>query len=75
MGKALNVGVMAVAAFLVAFYMMLVGSKIMLAIAVGKSRSFLSGKVYLYTLRFLGLLLAVFACVLFRDGARLLGLI
>lgn len=75
MGKALKVGTMAVAGFLVAFYMMLVGSKILLAIAVGKSRSFLSGKVYLYSLRFLGLLLCVFAIVLFRDGARLLGLI
>lgn len=74
MSNALKAGIMAVAAFLVAFYMMLVGSKILLAIAVGTSRSFLSGKVYLYTLRILGMLLCAFAFVLFRDGVQLLGL-
>ena len=47
----------------------------LLALAVGKSRGFLSGKVYLYTLRFLGLLLCAFAVVLFHDGAKLLGFI
>lgn len=75
MSKALKFGIVEVAAFLGAFYMMLVGAKILLAITVGKSRSFLSGKVYLYTLRLIGLLLSVFALVLFRDGARLLGLL
>ncbi len=40
----------------------------------GKSRTFLSGKPYLYTLRFLGLLICGFSFMLFRDGAKLLGL-
>jgi threonine/homoserine/homoserine lactone efflux protein len=74
MSKAVNVGMLALVAFLCGFYLSLVGSKILLAIAVGKSRSFLGGKVYLYTLRFLGVLLSAFAFVLFRDGAKLLGL-
>jgi threonine/homoserine/homoserine lactone efflux protein len=73
--KAAAVGTMAVAAFIGGFYIMLVGSKILLAVAVGRSRSFLKGKLYLNTLRFLGLLLCLFALILFRDGGRLLGLI
>ncbi len=72
MSRAFNFGLWALIAFLSGFYLSLVGSKILLAIAVGKSRSFLSGKAYRYTLSFLGLLLFVFACVLFREGARLL---
>ena len=74
MSKAFNTGMWALIAFLCGFYVCLVGSKILLAIAVGKSRFFLSGKVYLYTLRFLGVLLFAFAVVLFRDGTKLLGL-
>jgi len=75
MNKALTIGSIALSAFLCGFYASLVGSKILLAFLVGTSRSFLTGKVYLYTLRFLGLLLCAFAFVLFRDGAKLLGLI
>jgi len=75
MSKALTAGIPALCGFLAGFYCSLVGSKIFLALAVGKSRSFLSGKMYLYTLRFLGLLLLVFALFLFRDGAKLIGLI
>lgn len=62
-------------AFIISFYGLLVGSKIVLAIVVGKSKSFLSGSVYLYTMRFLGLALCVLAFILFRDGLNLLGLL
>ena len=75
MSRAFNTGMGALIAFLCGFYLSLVGSKILLAIAVGKSRSFLSGKVYRYTLSFLGLLLCAFAIILFRDGVKLLKLI
>ena len=75
MSKALAVGRISLAAFLGGFYLSLVGSKILLALLVGRSRSFLSGRVYLYSIRLLGLLLLAFALILFRDGARLLGLI
>lgn len=75
MSKALTKGVMPPCAFMAGFYLALVGSKIMLALAVGRSRTFLSDNIYLYTLRFLGLLLCVFAVILFRDGAKLLGLL
>ena len=75
MTKAMNIGIIALLAFICSFYILLVGSKILLALFVGKSKSFLVGNTYIYTLRFLGLALCVFACVLFRDGLKLLGLI
>jgi len=74
MNRALNIGEWALAAFIGGFYISLVGTKILLALAVGRSRTFLSGNIYLYTLRFLGALLCVFALMLFRDGTKLLGL-
>ena len=71
--KALNLGVPALIAFLGAFYACLLGAKILLAFLVGRSRRFLAGRVYLYTLRGLGLLLGGLALFLFRDGLKLLG--
>ncbi len=61
-------------AFVTSFYLCLVGSKLCLALVVGKSRAFLEGRVYLCTMRVLGALLFVFALLLFRDGLRLVGL-
>jgi threonine/homoserine/homoserine lactone efflux protein len=74
MAKAININIIALIAFLVSFYFFLVGSKILLAILVGKSKSFLSGPVYIYTMRFLGVVLIALALVLFRDGLKLLGI-
>ena len=59
-------------AFVLSFYMMLLGSKIMVAILVGRSRSVLKGKAYLYTMRGLGVMLCLLAVFLFRDGIRFL---
>jgi len=73
--NAMNINTMAPLAFLCGFYAALVGSKIFVALLVGKSKAFLRGHVYLYTLRFLGLILCVLAVVLFRDGLKLLGFI
>jgi len=73
--KALSQSIIAALAFICSFYALLVGSKIVLAILVGKSKSFLVGNVYTYTMRFLGLALCVLAFILFRDGLKLLGVI
>ncbi len=73
MTKAMNQNFIAPVAFISGFYICLVGSKIILAIIVGKSKSFLKGLVYIYTMRFLGLVLCGLAFVLFRDGLKLLG--
>ncbi|MDD2851782.1 MAG: LysE family transporter [Desulfuromonadaceae bacterium] len=75
MSKALTKGVVPLCAFIAGFYLALVGAKVMLAVAVGRSRTFLSDNIYLYTLRFFGLLLCLFAVILFCDGAKLLGLL
>jgi threonine/homoserine/homoserine lactone efflux protein len=73
MAKAMQVDLAAVFVFLGGFYAALVGSKILVAIAVDQSKAFLTGKTYIYTSRFLGLVLCLFALTLFRDGLKLLG--
>lgn len=72
MTKAMSQDFSAPTAFIVGFYGFLVGSKIFLAILVGKSKSFLSGTTYIYTMRFLGLILCALAIFLFYDGLKLL---
>jgi threonine/homoserine/homoserine lactone efflux protein len=70
--KAMNLGMVAPLAFIGSFYVLLVGSKIVIALLVGKSRSFLIGKGYIYTMRLLGVALCALAIILFRDGFNLL---
>ncbi len=75
MNQAIETSMIALAAFIFGFYVMLVGSKVLMAILVGQSKSFLNGSLYTYALRFLGLVLCVFSLFLFRDGLKLLGMI
>lgn len=75
MTKAMSLSISAPLAFIISFYSFLVGAKIVLAIFIGKSKSFLRGNAYIYTLRFLGLVLCVLAIVLFYDGLKLLEII
>ena len=70
--KAMNHGLAAPLAFIGSFYVLLVGSKILITVLVGKSRSFLVGNGYIYTMRLLGVALCALAIILFRDGFRLL---
>jgi len=72
--RALDQGVFAVSAFIGSFYFMLVGAKITLALLVAKSRTFLTDRMYIYTMRCLGLVLMGFALFLFVDGLKLAGL-
>jgi len=58
--------------WLIGFYGMLVGSKIVLSILVGHWRKLLQGKVYLWINRCLGIVLLFFAVTLARDGFALL---
>ncbi len=71
--KALQVNLLTLTAFIGGFYTMLVGSKILIAFLVGRSKSFLSGGAYVYALRFFGLVLCIFSIFLFCDGLKLLG--
>jgi threonine/homoserine/homoserine lactone efflux protein len=60
------------ALFLGSFYFFLVGSKVLLALITGRSRTFLGGTAYRWTMRVLGLLLCLLALLLLRDGVSLL---
>lgn len=65
---------LAAAAFLCGFYLLLVGSKVLIALMAGRSRDLLAGRSYRVVMRVLALLLGLFACLLFRQGLRHLGL-
>ncbi len=71
--KSINAGIVAPVLFIGCFYLSLVGSKILLAVLVGKSRYLLSGTPYTYTMKFLALTLGIFGIALFIDGLMLLG--
>ena len=75
MTKAMDKNIIAAIAFIGSFYCLLVGSKIFLAVLVGKSKYFLRGNVYVYIMRCLGLVLCILALILFYDGLKLLGII
>jgi threonine/homoserine/homoserine lactone efflux protein len=75
MSRAANLNIVAPIAFIGSFYVLLVGSKILLAVFVGRSKSFLNGTLYIYIMRFLGLALCILSLALFHDGLKLLGII
>jgi threonine/homoserine/homoserine lactone efflux protein len=58
------------AAFLFGFYLLLVGSKVMVALLAGRSRNLLAGRPYRVAMRVLAVLLALFALLLFREGLK-----
>jgi threonine/homoserine/homoserine lactone efflux protein len=71
--RAWEVNPLGAVAFVAVFTGCIVGSKVLIAIVVGRSRHMLSGKVYGVVMRALGLTLFVFAALLFRDGLELAG--
>jgi len=73
MQNALQAGIVALVAFIVAFYVLLVGSKIGVALIVDKSRDFLKNKAYIWIMRILGLVLLGFAVLFIKDGLEFLG--
>lgn len=68
-------GWLPVAGFITAFYLLLVGSKVLLAVIAGKSGKFLKSGHYIYTVRVLGIALILFAAMFARDGLILLGIL
>ena len=72
--KAYQANPIAAFAFILAFYVMLVGSKISIALVVDRSKAFLKNKVFIWTLRILGLVLLIFAIFLIKEGMNYLGL-
>lgn len=62
----------AATAFVAAFYALLVGSKVALALALGRARHLLRSGGYIVLMRGLGLLLLVYAVLFLRESGRLL---
>ena len=62
------------AVFVLSFYVMLVGSKLALAVIACKSRTFLTSRGYIWGLRILAGMLALFACFLIKDAFVFLGM-
>jgi len=63
-----NIGASAPAAFLASFYLCLCGSKVLIAVLLGRSRGVLGGAAYLWTIRALGVALACFGIWLIWRG-------
>ncbi len=60
--------------FILALYVCLIGSKVLVAVLVGRSRLFLKSRNYVYTLKFLGLVLWGFAVVFLKNSLGYFGL-
>lgn len=70
--KASSTSLAAAAVFVIPFYVLLVGSKIVVAIISGRSRNLLKSRHYTIILRILGLVLMGFGVLFLRDGLRYL---
>lgn len=68
--KALKINAFSAAGFIFCFYFFLVGSKMLLAVIVGKSRAFLKSSHYILTVRSLGIILLIFAAFFFIDALK-----
>ena len=66
--KANRSGMAATALFLGLFYGCLVGSKILVAVAVGRFRRFLCSGPYIWIIRVLWVLLLIFAALFIKEG-------
>jgi threonine/homoserine/homoserine lactone efflux protein len=66
--KAYQSALMQAVYFLIGFYLLLISSKMLLAIISEKSRKFMQSRVYVSVMRILGLVLLFFAAILLKDG-------
>lgn len=73
--KSYQISLGATLAFILSFYVFLVGSKLLIAALVDKSRSFLKNKSYAWIMRGLGFLLFVFAGIFIKEGLEYLGVL
>lgn len=58
--------------FLIGFYGLLIGSKIALACTTEKSREFLTGRLYIYIMQVIGVILIIFALYFVKQGLQLI---
>jgi threonine/homoserine/homoserine lactone efflux protein len=70
LAKAIAQSWLVAAVFLFGFYLLLVGSKVLVALLAGGSRNLLAGRLHWVVMRVLAVLLALFALLLFREKLR-----
>ena len=75
LAKAIAQSWLVAAAFLCGFYILLVGSKVLVALMAGRSRDLLAGRPYRVVMRVLAVLLGFFAVLLFREGLKYLAVL
>ena len=73
--KAHQVSTMFPVLYLGVFYCCIVGAKVIIAGLVGKSKHLLKSRFYIYTNRFLGILLLLFAVLFLKEGLDYLNVI
>ena len=73
--KASEIHVSFAVVFVSAFYLLLIGSKLFVAIIIGKSRTILKTRGYIYSIKALGIILFMFAVLFLRDGLKTFGVI
>ncbi len=75
LAKAMAQSCLVAATFLFGFYLLLVGSKVVLALLVGRSRTLMAGRAYRLVMRVLAVMLLAFALLLLREGLRQLAVL
>jgi threonine/homoserine/homoserine lactone efflux protein len=70
--KSANESLAAAIAFLLTFYLMLIGSKMIIAALAGRSSKWLTGRRYQVAMRCSGVLLVLFSLLLFREAWQML---
>lgn len=72
--RAWGAGWLTAGLFLIGLYVCLVGSKVLIAWLVARSREFLKSRGYVLVNRLLGVALVVFALLFVRDGLKFFGI-
>ena len=68
--KSYQISIVPAILFIFGFYVCLIGSKIVIALSIDKSKNFFIKNLYFYTIKFLGILLLVFALLFVNDGLK-----
>ena len=72
--KAIEINSLTAILFVFSFYVLLIGSKVIVAILVSRSKKFIKQKSYLLIVRLLGIALFLFSLLFFYDGYKYLSL-
>jgi threonine/homoserine/homoserine lactone efflux protein len=70
--KAFHVNLLSAILFMFSFYVLLIGSKVMIAIVVARTKVFMNQKIYVLIMRALGIVLLIFSFIFFYDGMKYL---